>query len=204
VTDRQIVTADFYRQPVVEAARNLLGKRLVRQIDGLRTSGWICETEAYDGESDRACHARSGQTPRNSVMYGEAGRAYVYFTYGMHWMLNCVCGETGYPAAILIRALVPAEGLEFIARRREEIARKDWCSGPARLTRALSIDKECNGILLTDTSSDLYIDEGKAVPENRVTRSPRIGIQYAGEPWVSFPWRFVVQNADVFFSEGDL
>jgi DNA-3-methyladenine glycosylase len=183
----------------VEAARNLLGKRLVRQIDGQRISGWICETEAYDGESDRACHARSGKTLRNSVMYGEAGHAYVYFTYGMHWMLNCVCGDEGYPAAVLIRALVPMEGLEYIACRREGIARKDWCSGPARLTRALSIDKESNGVSLTELSSGLYIEVGKIVPENNVTRTPRIGIQYAGEPWVSLPWRFVVQDADVFF-----
>jgi DNA-3-methyladenine glycosylase len=204
VTNRQPVTVDFYRQPVQEAARDLLGKRLVRQINDQRISGWISETEAYDGETDRACHARSGPTLRNSVMYGEAGRAYVYFTYGMHWMLNCVCGNEGYPAAILIRALVPAEGLEYIASRREGIARKDWCSGPARLTRALSIDKDLNGIPLTDKSSGLYIEEGKAVPENRVTRTPRIGIQYAGEPWVSKPWRYVVQDAEVFFNEGDL
>jgi DNA-3-methyladenine glycosylase len=203
VTDFKLVTADFYRQPVVEAARNLLGKRLVHQIDGQQISGWICETEAYDGESDRACHARSGKTARNSVMYGEAGHAYVYFTYGMHWMLNCVCGDEGYPAAILIRALVPVEGLEYIANRREGIARKDWCSGPARLTRALSIGQECNGVSLTELSSGLYIEEGMAVPENRMTRTPRIGIQYAGEPWVSLPWRFVVQDADVFFNEGN-
>jgi DNA-3-methyladenine glycosylase len=199
-----IVPAGFYQQPVVEAARNLLGKVLVRQIDGIRISGWICETEAYDGETDRACHARSGKTARNSVMYGEAGRAYVYFTYGMHWMLNCVCGPEGYPAAILIRAIVPHEGQEFIARQREGLARKDWCSGPARLTRALSIDRECNGTDLTSPSNGLYIEDGIAIPENHVARTPRIGIQYAGEPWVSFPWRFVVQNAERFFSEAQL
>ncbi len=204
VTDCQPVPATYYRQPVQEAARNLLGKRLVRQIDGLRLSGWICETEAYDGETDRACHARSGKTARNAVMYGEAGRAYVYFTYGMHWMLNCVCGEEGYPAAVLIRALIPCEGIEQIARRREGIACKDWCSGPARLTRALSISKECNGIKLTDPASGLFIEEGTNVPENDVARTPRIGIQYAGEPWVSLPWRYVVQNAAEFFSEDGL
>jgi DNA-3-methyladenine glycosylase len=199
-----IVPAGFYQRPVLEVARELLGKRLVRQVEGARISGWICETEAYDGESDRACHARSGRTTRNSVMYGEAGRAYVYFTYGMHWMLNCVCGPEGYPAAVLVRALVPVEGLDFIARQRVGIARKDWCSGPARLTRAFSINRECNGASLTETTGNLYIEEGIAVPENQVARTPRIGIQYAGEPWVSNPWRFVVQNAEEYFSEGRL
>ena len=201
VTDNQLLPAAFYRQPVQDVARNLLGKRLVRLIDGHRVSGWICETEAYDGETDRACHARSGKTRRNSVMYGEAGCAYVYFTYGMHWMLNCVCGDEGYPAAVLIRALIPCEGIDEIARRREGIARRDWCSGPARLTRALSIGKDCNGISLTDASSGLFIEDGIIVPDEIVARTPRIGIQYAGEPWVSLPWRFVVNNAEGFFSE---
>jgi DNA-3-methyladenine glycosylase len=202
--ERLPVPAEFYRQPVVEAARNLLGKCLVRQIDGTRVSGWICETEAYDGETDQACHARSGKTARNSVMYGQPGRAYVYFTYGMHWMLNCVCGDEGYPAAVLIRALIPREGLETMARRREGIVRKDWCSGPARLTRALSIGKESNGAALTAFSGGLFIEDSRTVPESQVVRTPRIGIQYAGEPWVSLPWRFIIQDAEKFFSEGDL
>jgi DNA-3-methyladenine glycosylase len=188
-----VLPASFYQRPVIEVARNLLGKRLVRIINNQRISGLIFETEAYDGEQDQACHARSGRTNRNSVMYGEAGRAYVYFTYGMHWMLNCVCGPVGYPAAVLIRALIPLEGLDVIAIHREGIAEKDWCSGPARLTRALAISRECNNLDLTDAKGGLFIEDHLQIPGEQIMSTPRIGIQFAGEPWVSLPWRFVVK-----------
>ncbi len=190
--------ASFYQRPVVDVARDLLGKKLVREINGQCITGIVCETEAYDGEQDQACHARSGKTPRNAVMYGRAGRAYVYFTYGMHWMLNCVCGPEDYPAAVLIRALIPHDGLEFIARQREGISMKDWCSGPARLARALAIGRECNELDLTSIHSGLYLTNHMDVPENLIRCTPRIGIQYAGEPWTSLPWRFVVQDTNQF------
>jgi len=106
-----ILLRDFYRQPVQTVARALLGKQLVRRFDDGKAVGIILEAEAYDGEQDLACHARNGKTKRNEVMYGEGGHAYVYFTYGMHWMLNCVSGQDGYPAAVLIRAIYPLEGL---------------------------------------------------------------------------------------------
>ncbi len=191
-----LLPASYYQRPVVDVARDLIGKLLVRQLEGFRVSGLICETEAYDGEQDRACHARSGRTDRNSVMYGKAGRAYVYFTYGMHWMLNCVCGPEGYPAAVLIRALIPQEGLEIIARRRAGISEKDWCSGPARLTRAFAIGRECNNIDLTDNQSGLFVEDKPGIPEENIIRTQRIGIQYAGEPWVSLPWRYVLRKTD--------
>ncbi len=175
-----------------QAARGLLGQRLVRVVDGQRVSGLILETEAYDGESDQACHARSGRTERNAMMYGAAGHAYVYFTYGMHWMLNCVCGPVGYPAAVLLRAILPLEGLDFIAARRSGIAEKLWCDGPAKLTKALSIDKDQNGADLCSPKDEIFIEKGPEIPEKDVQRTPRIGIQYAGEPWLSQPWRFVV------------
>ena len=165
-------------------------------------SGMICEVEAYDGEKDQACHARSGKTNRNSVMYGPAGQAYVYFTYGMHWMLNCVCGKEDYPAAVLIRAIVPLEGLETIANHRKGIAPKDWCSGPARLTRAMAISKESNNADLTSPQSGLYIEEYQTILEEDVLRTPRIGIQSTGEPWISLPWRFVVTDPFQHFSKG--
>ena len=175
-----------------QAARGLLGQRLVRVVDGQRVSGLIIETEAYDGESDQACHARSGRTERNAMMYGAAGHAYVYFTYGMHWMLNCVCGPTDYPAAVLLRAILPLEGLDFIAARRSGIAEKLWCDGPAKLTKALSIDKNLNGADLCGPKDAIFIEKGPEIPEEDVQRTPRIGIQYASEPWLSQPWRFVV------------
>ena len=190
-----IISAAFYQQPVLEVARNLLGKKLVRYLDGKRISGMICEVEAYDGEQDQACHAHSGKTRRNAVMYGPAGRAYVYFTYGMHWMLNCVCGIEGYPAAVLIRAIYPLEGLTTIAILRNGIEPRNWCSGPARLTRALAIEKECNGADLTTSQSGLCLEHFQTIPEEAVEHTPRIGIQYAGEPWVNLPWRFVLSKS---------
>jgi DNA-3-methyladenine glycosylase len=177
---------------VQQVARGLLGQRLVRMVEGQRVSGLILETEAYDGESDQACHARSGRTERNAMMYGPAGHAYVYFTYGMHWMLNCVCGPVSYPAAVLVRAILPQEGLDFIAARRAGIAEKLWCDGPAKLTKALSIDKNQNGADLCAPKDAIFIEKGSGIPEEDVQRTPRIGIQYAGEPWLSQPWRFVV------------
>jgi DNA-3-methyladenine glycosylase len=190
-----ILKREFYLQPVQQAARALLGQRLVRLVDGQRVSGIILETEAYDGESDQACHARSGKTARNQMMYAEGGHAYVYFTYGMHWMLNCVCAPADYPAAVLIRAILPLENLDFIRQRRAGIPEKSWCDGPAKLTKALSIERDQNGADLCSKQDDLFIESGEnglEIPDEWVQRTPRIGIQYAGEPWVSKPWRFVV------------
>lgn len=182
----------FYLADVTEVARALLGKRVVRQLNGQRTSGIICETEAYRGEQDLACHARSGRTRRNAVMYGGAGRAYIYFTYGMHWCLNAVCGAEGYPAAVLIRAIHPEEGLEVMAVRRAGVRRADWCNGPAKICKALAIDGGLNGASLTNPESPVYIEEGSFVELNSINASPRVGIQYAPEPWRSIPWRYTI------------
>ncbi len=179
-------------QPVQQAAKALLGQRLVRSSGRERIAGIILETEAYDGENDQACHARSGLTERNRMMYESGGRAYVYFTYGMHWMLNCVCAPAGYPAAVLIRAILPVENIDFIQRRREGIPEKNWCDGPAKLTKALEIDRRLNGADLCDARSGLFIEKGFEIPDELVRQTARIGIQYSGEPWVSVPWRFVV------------
>lgn len=185
-----VLDRSFFIRPVPQVACDLLGCRLIRLIDGQRVGGLIIETEAYDGEEDQACHARSGRTERNAMMYAEGGHAYVYFTYGMHWMLNCVAGPAGYPAAVLVRAIFPSEGLQIIASRRLGIIKKDWCSGPARLTKALVIDGSCNGADLCSAGSALVIEKGIPLPISAVTSSPRVGIQYAPEPWRSQPWRF--------------
>lgn len=192
-----IIERAFYLNPVKEVARNLLGKRLVRNIADERIVGIIIETEAYDGEEDQACHARSGKTKRNATMYEQGGHAYVYFTYGIHWMLNCVCGPAGYPAAALIRAILPIENLDFIHQRRGNIAKKHWCDGPAKLTKSMAIDGNLDGLDLCKSNNSLTVQEGIQIPDTIVQTSGRIGIQSAGEPWVSLPWRYFVHPEDV-------
>jgi DNA-3-methyladenine glycosylase len=189
-----ILSPAFYDREVVQVARELLGMRLVRQLDGQRISGLIVEAEAYDGESDLASHARAGRTPRTQVMYGPPGRAYVYFTYGMHWCLNCVTGTKGYPAAVLLRAIRPEEGLEIIAARRAGRPQPEWVNGPGKLTQALGIDAALNGMDLTTPAGGLWIEAGQAVAEESVLVGPRVGIQNVPEPWRSMAWRFRVKE----------
>ena len=183
--------AAFYDRPVLQVARELLGMRLLRRLpDGSLITGEIVETEAYDGEQDLACHARAGLTPRTRVMYGPPGKAYVYFTYGMHWMLNCVCQAQGYPAAVLIRAMRPLDGLESIAARRPGVTPAHWCDGPGKLCRALDIDGSLNGADLCSPQSGLWIEKCEPVADNAVRTGPRVGLGSTPEPWFSMPWRF--------------
>jgi DNA-3-methyladenine glycosylase len=177
--------------PTLQVARNLLGKRLVRVVDGQRIAGFIVETEAYRGEEDLGCHARAGLTRRTRVMYGPPGYAYIYFTYGMHWMLNFVTESPGFPAAVLIRAIVASEGLDIIASRRNGQPPHLWTNGPAKLCQALKIDGVFNGIDLSDHASQLFIEIGKEIPDSFVTTTPRVGLNNVVEPWKSVPWRFV-------------
>ena len=195
-----ILPQSFYNRPVLDVARDLLGRRVVRLLDDQRVSGLIVETEAYRGEEDLACHARAGLTPRTAVMYGPAGHAYVYFTYGMHWMLNCVTGPENFSAAVLIRAILPQEGLETIAINRAGRPRREWCNGPAKLCQALAIDGEHNNITLNNPDGNLWLEEGQPVEDMHVQNTPRIGINNTPEPWRSIPWRFVV-NEKLFLKE---
>jgi DNA-3-methyladenine glycosylase len=188
-----ILPESFYDRPVLDLARNLLGLRLVRILDGKRLAGTIIETEAYRGEEDLACHARVGRTPRTAVMYGTPGRAYVYFTYGMHWMLNCVAEPEGYPAAVLLRAILPVEGREVVAQRRASQPEKRWCNGPGKITSAFGITGSLNTASLFDRASELWIETGEPIPDERVTIGPRVGINNVPEPWFSMPWRFLVK-----------
>jgi len=186
----EILPSSFFDRDVIAVARQLLGMQLVRLVDGRRVGGTIIETEAYRGEEDLACHARHGRTRRTAVMYGPAGRAYVYFTYGMHWMLNCVAGPEGFPAAVLLRAIQPIEGLEIIAQQRAGRPAQEWCNGPAKLTQALVIDGRFNGVDLSSRDGNLWIEWGEAAAEERLVVGPRVGIGSVSEPWLSKPWRF--------------
>ena len=185
-----LLSDEYFDRPVTIVARNLLGMLLVRQLGEDLLAGYITETEAYDGSSDLASHARVGKTARNAVMYGPAGTAYVYFTYGMHWCLNVVTGPVDYPAAVLIRAIYPVKGLSRIARNRQGIKAKQWTDGPAKLTRALEINGEQNGVKLTGTQSGIWMEKGIEVPDQYIQTGKRIGIDRTPEPWVSKPWRF--------------
>ena len=178
-------------------ARHLLGMRLIRSLNGIRTGGIIVETEAYRGEEDMACHAHVGKTRRNAMLYEEGGKSYVYFTYGMHWLVNAVTGDKGFPAAVLIRAILPLEGLEGIQSRRSGLPQKQWCNGPAKICQALGIDGTFSGMLLYQENGELWIEEGEPVADKLVKTSPRIGLGATPEPWLSLPWRFYVDPQDV-------
>jgi DNA-3-methyladenine glycosylase len=170
-------------------ARELLGARLVRILDGMKLVGIISETEAYIGETDLACHAKAGRTARTAPMYGPPGHAYVYFTYGNHWMLNAVTEKEGFPAAVLIRAIQPVEGVEIMMERRKG---RDTL-GPGKLTQALGITKSENNVNLTESGSGLWIEAGQFIPDKSVTISPRVGLYTVLEPWKSMPWRFLIK-----------
>lgn len=188
---KQILPNSFYDRPTLTVARELLGAVLVRVENGVRIAGIITETEAYIGESDLGCHAKAGKTPRTAIMYGMPGNAYVYFTYGMHWMLNAVTEQEGFPAAVLIRAIQPLEGIEMIAARRGKQPKSKWTDGPGKLTQALNIDKSFNGIDLCRKNGGLWIEAGESILDKNVTIDARVGLNSVPEPWKSLPWRFL-------------
>lgn len=162
----------------VRLARGLLGKFLVRTRDGVAEARMITEVEAYDGERDRACHARAGRTARTATMYRAGGCWYVYLCYGVHEMLNLVTGPEDWPAAVLIRGVAAADG-------------------PGRLTRALGIDRRLDGTAATPASGLHLEDRGVRVPRTWVRATPRVGVAFAGPVWAAKPWRFLIEPARV-------
>lgn len=189
---------EFYNRPTLTVARELIGARLVRILDGVKLVGLITETEAYVGETDLACHAKAGRTPRTLPLYGPPGHTYVYFTYGNHWMLNAVTEREDFPAAVLLRAIQPIEGVEIMSARR---GGRDTF-GPGKLTQAMGITKSENTVDLTEASnglsgSGLWIEAGFSVPEKSVTIGPRVGLNSVPEPWLSKPWRFLVKSSNL-------
>lgn len=179
---------DELKRPAGEVARSLLGLRLVSTVDGETTSGIIVETEAYTGPDDPASHAarRIGRTSRNETMFGPAGRAYVYRSYGIHWCLNVVTGAEGHPSAVLLRALEPREGRTVMVRRRDRPT--DLCSGPGRLAQALGVTGALDGHDLE--REPLRLASGWSVPGEGIGVSGRVGISRATEA----PLRFYVRS----------
>jgi DNA-3-methyladenine glycosylase len=180
----------FYARSAIDVARDLIGKRLVHQSADGRVSGLIVEAEAYIGEDDPACHAAPGPTPRNAPLYGPPGFAYVYFNYGMHYLVNAVTGDEGHPAAVLIRALEPSEGADLMRARRTRHARASTapladtalCRGPGNLTCALGIDLALNRVDLAGPS--LFVEDVGATL-GPLSWGPRVGIRVG----LDRPWR---------------
>ena len=164
----------------------------MRVLDGQRLVGCIVEVEAYLGETDQASHARPGRTRRNAPMYGPPGHAYVYFIYGMYYCLNAVSEPEGSPAAVLIRALEPLEGLGVMHRHRPGRSDCDLTSGPGKLCQALAIDRSLNNADLCQ-SSQLWIEAEALIPDGKVATGPRIGIR-GDQPARTAPWRFYVRD----------
>jgi len=184
---------DFFARDTLEVARDLLGRVLVRTLDGERLSGRIVEVEAYVGEEDQASHARCGRTERNAAMYGPPGHAYVYLIYGVHHCLNLVTGPEGFPAAVLVRALEPLEGLERMRALRSGRPDLQLTSGPGRLCQALAIDRRFDGADLCAPDAVLFLEEGRPAEDGAVAAGPRVGVR--GDTTArTAPWRFYLQG----------
>lgn len=170
---RKILKPDFFNRPTLKVAEDLLGKFLVRKIGSKEISSMITEVEAYDGFNDKASHASRGRTLRNEVMFGEAGRWYIYFIYGMYWMLNIVTGPKNYPAAILIRGVADAKT-------------------PGKLTRYFEVDKSFNGKTASKATCLWVEDRGIKINLKNILKTKRIGVTYAGTYWASRHHRFLL------------
>jgi DNA-3-methyladenine glycosylase len=172
----ETLPSSFYDRPTLGVAADLVGKVLVHTFRGRRTSGVIVEVEAYIGESDPACHAAPGPTNRNQPLYGPPGHAYVYLNYGLHYLVNAVTEREGFPAAVLIRALEPLEGIHAMRRRRGRpgLAAHMLCSGPGNLTVALGIGPRHNR---ADLSAGRLTIEDHHRPPRPLAWTPRIGIR---------------------------
>jgi DNA-3-methyladenine glycosylase len=176
-----ILPRRFYNRPTLDVAKDLIGKVLVHETRRGLASGVIVEAEAYIGESDPACHAAPGPTARNAPLYGPPGIAYVYLNYGIHYLVNAVTEAEGWPAAVLIRALEPKDGIALMRKRRgkpADVDVNDLCRGPGNLTRALGIDLKQN--LLDLTAGSLRIEAQKD-PKRPIAWSRRIGINVGVE-----------------------
>ena len=182
----------FYANQTLSVAQALLGKKLVRTINGQIMSGMVVETEAYLGQNDSASHSYKGLTPRTTVMFGTPGRAYVYFIYGLHYMFNVVTEAEGKPGAVLIRGLEPLEGQDLMQVHRPKPL-KLLTNGPAKLCQALAIDKALNGQSIS-SGKDVWLESYAAISLAQISTGPRIGIAYAKTEDQLAPWRFWIKD----------
>jgi DNA-3-methyladenine glycosylase len=189
-----LLTRDFFDRPVLQVAPDLLGRIVEHRIPGSDeppVAVRLTEVEAYDGQDDPGSHAFRGRTPRNAVMFGPPGYVYVYFTYGMHWCMNVVCGEPGRASAVLLRAGTVLTGLP-VAQARRPTARRpaELARGPARLTSALGVSGADNGADGCDADGHLRLFCGEPVSRTQVRNGPRTGVSGGA----GFPWRFWVAD----------
>ena len=184
-----ILPREFYSQNTVTVAKKLLGKKIVRKIRDIELSGIITETEAYRHKDDPASHAFRSKTDRNKIMFGEVGRAYVYFTYGMHYCFNVTARNPKVQAgAVLIRAIMPEKGIEIMQKNRGDVSVKNLTNGPAKLSQALQITKKQYGIDLTKKSEIFITDQSSNY--KKIIVSPRIGIKDAQDKLWNFKLDF--------------
>jgi len=177
----------FFEQQTLHVARELLGKYVLREIDGKRLSARIVDVEAYVGFDDRASHASRGRTKRTDIMFGLSGRAYVYLIYGMYHCLNLVTEAIDYPAAVLIR------GIEVCQKNSAHAGVPVRIDGPGRTCRFLAVDRTLNGLDAT-LGQGLWIeDQGEEIVPSRIQALPRVGVDYA-EAWAKKPWRFCIEQ----------
>jgi DNA-3-methyladenine glycosylase len=182
----RLLPRSFYDRAPLEVARDLLGTVVVHDTVAVRVS----EVEAYDGANDAASHAYRGETLRNAVMFGPPGHVYVYFTYGMHFCMNLVCGPAGKAAAVLLRAGEVVGGVEAAELRRPGVPPRDLARGPARLCRAMAIGREQNGADVSSRLSVVRVHRGEPVPDASVRTGPRVGIASAAD----LPWRLWIAD----------
>ena len=183
MSEQKILAQEFYQQNTREVAKELLGKYLIREIDGQKIIGQITETEAYCGPKDLACHGSRGRTPRTETLFGEAGCWYVYLIYGMYYCLNIVTEKENYPSAVLIRGVKPISGLDKNIKT----------DGPGKLCRAFTIDKKINNSSAFKSPSLWIEDWGEKIKPNQIKKTPRIGVDYAGE-YKDKMWRFILKS----------
>lgn len=188
---KNILPGEFYRRDTLEVARDLLGKALVKFKGPEMVGGIILETEAYYGQDDPASHAYGGKTPRSEIMFGKPGIAYVYMCYGMYYLLNVVTENEGKPGAVLIRALKPLWGIDIMKRRRNANLEDRLTDGPGKLTIALGINKQDNGVDIVTGENGLYISDYKTEGNSlKIIATERIGIKKGEDR----PLRFLIQN----------